>query len=70
MYSSSREEIVEAFDAVWVVKYSRFPEFFMPMCKSCHKPQDVERRLAQRRLFREWLQSQGQPFSGGDLPPF
>ena len=37
-----------------VVAYSRFPEFYMPMCKPCHKERDVERRQAERRLFREW----------------
>jgi len=54
----------------WVVAYSRFPEFYMPMCKPCHKERDIERRLAERRLFRAWLQSQGQPSSVPDLPPF
>jgi DNA-binding CsgD family transcriptional regulator len=54
----------------WVVAYSRFPEFYMPMCKPCHKARDVEQRLAERRLFREWRQSQVQPFCSDDLPPF
>ena len=54
----------------WVVAYSRFPEFYMPMCKPCHKERDVERRQAERRLFREWRQSQMQPFGVDDAPPF
>lgn len=53
----------------WVVAYSRFPEFYMPMCKPCHKERDIERRMAERRMFREWLQNQGQPL-GDELPPF
>jgi transposase-like protein len=54
----------------WVVAYSKFPEFYMPMCKPCHKERDVECRLAERRLFREWRQSHRQVFGGDDLPPF
>lgn len=54
----------------WVVAYSRFPEFYMPMCKPCHKERDIERRLAERRLFRAWLQSQGQPPGDDATPPF
>jgi hypothetical protein len=54
----------------WVIAYSRFPEFYMPTCKPCRKARDVERRQAERRLFREWRQSQAQPFGGDDEPPF
>jgi hypothetical protein len=53
----------------WVVAYSRFPEFYMPMCKPCHKSRDVEKRLAERRLFREWRESQVQ-FGDDGSPPF
>lgn len=53
----------------WVVAYSRFPEFYMPMCKPCHKSRDIERVLAERRLYREWRQSRGQQLGGdGSLP--
>lgn len=54
----------------WVVTYSIFPEFYMPMCKPCHKPRDVERRQAEYELFREWHKSQRKPSSGDDCPPF
>ena len=42
----------------------------MPMCKPCHKERDVERRQAERRLFREWRQGQMPPFGVDDSPPF
>ena len=54
----------------WVVAYSRFPEFYIPMCKPCHKERDIERRLAERRLFRDWLQSQRQSPNDPGSPPF
>ncbi len=71
-YDGTDDKNMELYDSRvdWVVAYSRFPEFYMPMCKPCHKERDIERRLAERRLFREWLQSQGQPFADDELPPF
>lgn len=30
-----------------ILPYSRFPEFYMPMCKSCHKKRDVEELRAE-----------------------
>ncbi|WP_197517043.1 LuxR C-terminal-related transcriptional regulator [Mycobacterium sp. E2699] len=52
-----------------IVPYSRFPEFYMPMCKRCHKKLDMERLQAELRQFREWRKGERQML-GDDEPPF
>ncbi|OBI00567.1 hypothetical protein A5678_19005 [Mycobacterium sp. E2733] len=52
-----------------IVPYSRFPEFYMPMCKRCHKKFDIERLQTELQQFREWRKSERQ-LLGDDEPPF
>lgn len=52
------------------VPYSRFPEFYMPMCKQCHKKSDMKQLQTELQEFREWRKSQKQPFGVDDEPPF
>lgn len=43
------------FDAVrTILPYSRFPEFYMPMCKACHKQRDMQELNDDLEAFREW----------------
>jgi hypothetical protein len=49
--------------------YSRFPEFYMPMCKRCHKKSDMKRLRVALQQFRESRKSQRQ-LLGDDEPPF
>jgi hypothetical protein len=48
--------------------YSRFPEFYMPLCKTCHKRRDmgvIRRKFAPLRQWRKRTRS-----GGDDEPPF
>ncbi|MEE2852231.1 MAG: helix-turn-helix domain-containing protein [Actinomycetota bacterium] len=58
----------------WVLRsilpYSRFPEFYMPMCKSCHKKRDMEEIRAELDEFRVWRKLKRQGFADMDDPPF
>lgn len=60
MYHDARDD----FDPVrTILPYSRFPEFYMPMCKACHKQRDTQELDAELEAFREWRKSQR---SGGE----
>lgn len=37
-----------------IVPYSRFPEFYMPMCKACHKRRDMRELYEAYAQFGEW----------------
>lgn len=37
-----------------IVPYSRFPEFYMPMCKGCHKRRDMRELHDEYAEFRAW----------------
>jgi hypothetical protein len=52
-----------------IIPYSKFPEFYMPMCKRCHKKLDMERLQTELQQFRGWRKNQRQSF-GDDGPPF
>lgn len=41
-----------------ILPYSRFPEFYMPMCKTCHKQRDMQELDDELGAFREWRKSQ------------
>lgn len=41
------------------VYYSRFPEFYMPMCKRCHRNRDRALAAAELREYREWKHRTG-----------
>lgn len=48
--------------ATYVLIYSRYPEFYMPLCRKCHGPHDTSwrRELARQFAeFREWKQAAG-----------
>jgi len=55
-----------------ILPYSRFPEFYMPMCKVCHKQRDLQELDDDLVAFREWRKSQrsGSDFGEEDNPPF
>jgi hypothetical protein len=53
-----------------IVPYSRFPEFYMPMCKGCHKRRDMRELHDQYAEFREWRKRSRTGGGGGDEPPF
>lgn len=53
-----------------IIPYSRFPEFYMPMCKRCHKKFDMENLGTELQQFRQWRKSQPQSFGDEDEPPF
>lgn len=42
--------------------YSRFPEFYAPMCKKCHKVADTRRVAAERASYREFLRKERAAF--------
>jgi AraC-like DNA-binding protein len=52
-----------------IIPYSKFPEFYMPMCKRCHKKLDMERLQTELQQFRGWRKSQRQSFGDDDGPP-
>jgi Helix-turn-helix domain len=60
------------FDAVrTILPYSRFPEFYMPMCKRCHKQRDMRALDDELEAFREWRKSQrSRGYADDDVPPF
>lgn len=39
--------------------YSRFPEFYMPMCAKCHRIRDSNAAAAELREYREWKNRTG-----------
>lgn len=39
--------------------YSRYPEFYMPMCVSCHATRDKGRAAEELREYREWKHRTG-----------
>jgi transposase-like protein len=41
-----------------ILPYSRFPEFYMPMCKACHKQRDLQELDDELEAFRDWRKSQ------------
>jgi hypothetical protein len=41
-----------------VLSYSRFPEFYAPMCKKCHKKLDVRRMHIERSKYREFIRKE------------
>ena len=47
----------------------KFPEFYMPMCKRCHKKLDMERLQMELQQFRGWRKNQRRSFGGDDGPP-
>jgi hypothetical protein len=53
-----------------IIPYSRFPEFYMPMCKSCHKRRDMQELHDDFAVFREWRKSKRTGSSSDDEPPF
>lgn len=40
-------------------RYSRFPEFYMPMCARCHRAFDGETFAAELGALREWMYRTG-----------
>jgi hypothetical protein len=53
-----------------ILPYSRFPEFYMPMCKSCHKRRDLQELHDEFAGFREWRKSKRTGSGSDDEPPF
>lgn len=54
-----------------ILPYSRFPEFYMPMCKSCHKRRDMEELRVELEEFRAWRRSKrSNSHIEDDPPPF
>jgi len=51
-----------------ILPYSRFPEFYMPMCKTCHKRRDMRELHDSYSEFRAWRRSTRS--SGDGEPPF
>jgi hypothetical protein len=41
-----------------ILPYSRFPEFYIPMCKACHKQRDMQELDDDLESFRDWRKSQ------------
>jgi Helix-turn-helix domain len=60
------------FDAVrTILPYSRFPEFYLPMCKRCHKQRDMRELEDELEAFREWRKRQRSgEYADDDEPPF
>lgn len=42
----------------WVF-YSRYPEFYMPMCRRCHRARDLHLAFAELHEYREWKHRTG-----------
>jgi hypothetical protein len=56
----------EAQEAILSIRpYSLYPEFYLPMCKACHKKRDLKKL---NEVYREWLSEEGSADS--DEPPF
>jgi hypothetical protein len=53
-----------------IVPYSRFPEFYMPMCKGCHKRRDMRELHDEYAEFREWRKRSRTGSGSDDEPPF
>jgi hypothetical protein len=54
-----------------ILPYSRFPEFYMPMCKTCHKQRDMQELDDELEAFRKWRKSQrSDGYADDDEPPF
>jgi hypothetical protein len=54
-----------------ILPYSRFPEFYMPMCKGCHKQRDMQELDDELEAFREWRKRQrSDGYADDDEPPF
>lgn len=54
-----------------ILPYSLFPEFYMPMCKSCHKQRDMDELRVELKEFREWRKSKRSSALVDDSePPF
>lgn len=51
-----------------IVPYSRFPEFYMPMCKGCHKRRDMRELHEAYTEFRAWRKRNRN--GSDDEPPF
>jgi hypothetical protein len=53
-----------------IVPYSRFPEFYMPMCKGCHKRRDMRELHEAYTEFRAWRKRNRNGSGIDDEPPF
>jgi hypothetical protein len=53
-----------------IVPYSRFPEFYMPMCKACHKRRDMRELHEAYAEFRAWRKRNRNGSGSDDEPPF
>jgi hypothetical protein len=53
-----------------IVPYSRFPEFYMPMCKVCHKRRDMRELHEAYAEFRAWRKRNRNGSGIDDEPPF
>jgi hypothetical protein len=53
-----------------IVPYSRFPEFYMPMCKACHKRRDMRELHEAYAEFRAWRKRNRNESGSDDEPPF
>jgi hypothetical protein len=53
-----------------ILPYSRFPEFYLPMCTSCHKRRDLQELHDEFVGFREWRKSKRTTSGSDDEPPF
>jgi hypothetical protein len=52
-----------------ILPYSRFPEFYIPMCGSCHKKRDMEEIRRELEEFRAWRRKMRQSELPDDDPP-
>jgi hypothetical protein len=53
-----------------IVPYSRFPEFYMPVCKACHKRRDMRELHEAYAEFRAWRKHNRNGSGSDDEPPF
>lgn len=53
-YDGTDEHELEVDTSTGGVMYSRYPEFYMPMCRRCHKNFDMERLAALKQEFFKW----------------
>lgn len=46
--------------------FSMWPEFYMPLCKKCHRKRDTQKASIELREYRTWMKTTGLKLS--DLP--
>lgn len=49
--------------------YSLYPEFYMPMCRKCHRRRDSELQVAELREYRQWKTATGMTLADVAIVP-